>query len=174
MTPERVRRGVGPVVPVRGRAPRLAVSVLLLGGLLLLAGALAAPWLAAGSEIAGAVVHLLYRPLCHQLPERCPDLGHGPVALCARCIGLYAGGLAGLAIALLGRAWRPTFTALLLVAAPSIVDFGLGLVGLPSLPNLPRLLLALPLGAAVGSALAVATVDAFGASGNRSPRDTVE
>lgn len=174
MTPPRFRLRPGPVVPVRGRGPRLAVSVLLLGGLVFVAGALAVPSIADRWDAAGSAARLLYRPLCHQLPERCPDLGAGPVALCARCVGLYLGSLAGLAVGLLGRAWRPTFTALLVVAAPSVVDFLLGLVGLPSLPNLPRLLLALPLGAAVGSALAVAAADAFAGAANRRPRDTVE
>ncbi len=174
MTTARPRPVFGRVVRVRGRGPRLAVAVLLVGGLGFVAGALAVPWLGDHSGPIGGLARLLYRPLCHQLPERCPDLGHGPVALCARCIGLYVGGLAGLAVAVLGPAWRPTFTALLVVAAPSVVDFALGLVGLPSLPNLPRLLVALPLGAAVGSALAVAAADAFGTAGNRRPRDTVE
>ena len=44
----------------------------------------------------------------------------------------------------------------------AVLDFGLGVLGLPSLPNGPRLGLAVPLGAALGSALACAAADAFG------------
>lgn len=153
---------LGAPVRLAGRGPRLAVAVLTALAAMFLAGAVAAPWIAGPDPLAGGVLRLLYRPVCHQIPARCFDLGCGPLAVCARCSGLYLGGFAGLLAALLsGRAWRPTVTALALVAAPSVLDFGLGLVGLPSLANLPRFLLALPLGALLGSALACAAGDAF-------------
>lgn len=34
--------------------------------------------------------------VCHQLPERSFHLADAPLAVCARCLGLYIGGVAGL------------------------------------------------------------------------------
>ncbi len=145
--------------PVVGRG-RLAVALAALGAAVFLAGAVAAPWLAVDHGVASTLLQLAYRPLCHQLPDRCLDLGAGPVTVCARCLGLYLGGFLGLALpAVLGRTARLGLSALAVVAAPSVLDFGLGLVGLPSLANLPRLLLALPLGLVCGLLLARALVD---------------
>ena len=60
------------------------------------AGAVLAPWLASHHHTPGAILKLLYRPGCHQLADRCFDLGYGPFAVCARCVGLYLGGTLGL------------------------------------------------------------------------------
>lgn len=144
---------------IHGRR-RLAVAAAALAAAAFLAGAVGVPWFVGSSPIAGTVVRLFYHPLCHQLPERCLDLGAGPLAVCARCTGLYLGGFLGLLIpALVGRVPRLGLRTLAAIAAPSFLDFGLGLVGLPSLPNLPRLLLALPLGLACGLLLAQALAD---------------
>lgn len=34
--------------------------------------------------------------VCHQLPQRSFHLADAPIAVCARCLGLYIGGIAGL------------------------------------------------------------------------------
>jgi uncharacterized membrane protein len=49
---------------------------------------------------------LLFRPLCHGFPERCLTLFDVPMPICARCTGIYAGMLAGVAAALLFFAMR--------------------------------------------------------------------
>lgn len=41
---------------------------------------------------------LLFRTLCHGRPERCLYLFDVPMPICARCAGIYAGVLAGLAL----------------------------------------------------------------------------
>lgn len=48
---------------------------------------------------AGASHHwrLLFRLMCHGLPERSLTLFGTPMPLCARCVGIYAGMLAGIA-----------------------------------------------------------------------------
>jgi uncharacterized membrane protein len=41
---------------------------------------------------------LLFRTLCHGKPERCLELFHVPMPICARCAAIYAGMLGGLAL----------------------------------------------------------------------------
>ncbi len=39
---------------------------------------------------------LLFRMICHGIPERCLELSGVPMPICARCFGIYIGVLAGL------------------------------------------------------------------------------
>jgi uncharacterized membrane protein len=105
-------------------------------------------------------LRLAFRPACHQMTDRCLDLGAGVLPICARCSGLYAGGFAGLLMTLAaGRRFQFRFRWLVVAAAPSIVDFGLGLVQLPALPNWPRFVLALVPGFLAGLLLADAVCE---------------
>jgi hypothetical protein len=47
------------------------------------AGVVLAPWLTAHDSILGGWLRLLYRPGCHQIADRCLDLGFGPMAVCS-------------------------------------------------------------------------------------------
>ncbi len=103
-------------------------------------------------------LHWAYGPLCHQLPERSIAVGAGVQAVCARCSGLYLGGIAalafgGLAFRSVARRIRPIW--LLWALVPTVVDALLPWVGIKGLPNLPRLVLALPAGFVAGLFLAV-------------------
>jgi len=142
---------------------------------LFVAGMVAAPWLASRSGW-GVALHLAYRPMCHQMADRCFDLGAGPLAVCARCTGLYVGGLLGLWLPVLaGRTARLGLRTLVISAVPSVVDFALGVVGLPSLGNLPRAVLALPLGLVLGLLLARGLADLLAPRpSNRLDRDSVQ
>jgi len=71
------------------RGMRTPVTIALL---LLLAAALAAPWMA-GSPQGLAIYEALSRA-CHQQPERSWSLAGAPIAFCVRCLGVYAGALA--------------------------------------------------------------------------------
>jgi uncharacterized membrane protein len=103
---------------------------------------------------------LLYRPGCHQIAGRCLDLGFGPMAVCARCAGLYLGGtLALLATTILNRSIRPHPIWLLVVATPTILDFVASQLGLPSLGNWTRFAVALPLGLLAGLYLGDALIE---------------
>lgn len=98
---------------------------------------------------------LALKPTCHQIPERCLDLGAGPLPVCARCAGLYAGGLAGLLVSFVGgRRIRPGWKWLAAAAAPSVIDFALGLLDLPDLTNWPRFGFAFVPGLLLGLVLA--------------------
>lgn len=123
-------------------------------------GMVLAPWLEQRGSAVGSLLRLCYSPACHQMPERCLDLGLGPWAVCARCAGLYFGGLAGLFFgAVSGRRVRPQIPWIIAALVPSLVDFALAFSGLPSLSNWPRFLAALAPGFLVGLLLTDAIAD---------------
>lgn len=100
-------------------------------------------------------LRLAFGPACHQLTGRCLDLGAGPLPICARCAGLYAGGFAGLFLTLVsGRRLQPRLRWLAVAASPSVIDFLLGLLHLPTLANWPRFTIALLPGLVAGLLLA--------------------
>ena len=123
-------------------------------GLLALGLAVSAPALRAqGSPLLSQVVYKLFSGACHQIPERSFYLWGFPLAVCARCAGLYAGAAAGLlAYPLvrrpLARTDAPPRAWLLLAALPTAVDLLLGLTGLWENTHLSRFLTALLAGAA--------------------------
>lgn len=160
------------MTPSRGRW--LAIAMAAFGVLL----AIGPPALqTAGHPEAAFVGRLALSPVCHQAPERSILLWGFPAAVCARCLGIYAGFLAA---ALLGslRAATPRFhprpragslTAasrlsarllLALGAAPAALQWVLArLAGIdsPVDGNLPRAVTGLLLGAAVAAILPSAT-----------------
>jgi uncharacterized membrane protein len=134
-----------------GKQTRLVLAITSGLALLWTGGVVLAPWLAAQDSVLGGWLRLLYRPGCHQISDRCLDLGFGPLAVCARCMGLYVGGSLGLLwTALRNRPSRPRPVWLAVVAAPTILDFAAGQLGLPNLGNWTRFAVALPLGLLAG------------------------
>jgi uncharacterized membrane protein len=124
------------------------------------AGTVVAPWLEHAGIGAGSWLRLGYSPACHQLSDRCLDLGFGRLAVCARCAGLYLGGLLGLtAAAVFGARARPPLRWLLMASAPTLVDFTAAQLGLPGLPNWPRFLIAIGPGVVLGLLLADGITD---------------
>ncbi len=104
---------------------------------------IAAPLL--GRPAVYAAAHLV----CHQLPERTFHLAAGPLAVCARCLGLYLGAVAGGVSALLGaRLWRGdrARAALALAAAPTVLTVAAEWLLRWPLTNAIRFAAALPLG----------------------------
>ena len=145
----------------RGRRAVAWAGVL---ALVFVAGTFLAPVLMNVGNAWGALLHLVYAPLCHQMPERSLVLGAGTQAVCARCAGLYLGGVAGLwaGLLLLRRSrLRPRPWWLAVAIAPTLIDFALSWLGLPSLSNVPRLLLAIPAGVVAALFLAVGIEDLF-------------
>ena len=105
-------------------------------------------------------LRLALQPACHQITDRCLDLGAGTLPICARCAGLYTGGFAGLLVTLIGgRRLHFRLRWLVVAAVPSILDFILGLVHMPTLANWPRFTLALVPGLLAGLLLAAAVCD---------------
>lgn len=122
--------------------------------------ALAPPLLrAAGWPIASALTRLLFLPVCHQIPERAFHLLGAPLAVCARCIGCYAGFLAAcIAWRLAGPAPAPRTRWLAIAAAPAALQWLVASFGGPD-DNLLRGIS----GAIVGLAVALYIVPAFDA-----------
>jgi uncharacterized membrane protein len=86
--------------------------------------------------------------------------GH-PLAVCARCTGLYLGGFVGLSTCLLApagvrRRLRPRW---FFAALPTVADAALVGLGLPALTAVPRCAVALPAGMVAGLFLAAAIAD---------------
>lgn len=138
----------------------LAVAALLVG-LILLAPALRAR----GASLISYVLYGSFQMVCHQMPERSFHLDGHPLAVCARCFGLYAGALFGLLFYPLARSLRrvdvPHRNWLILAAVPTSVDFALGVLGLWENTHWSRFLTALTLGVASAFYIAPGLVDLF-------------
>jgi uncharacterized membrane protein len=88
--------------------------------------------------------------LCHQLPERSYFLAGHKLAICARCLGLYAGFTLMFLLYPLVRSMRvvttPPIKWLVLAALPLAVDFSLTFFGFWENTHTSRLLTGLLLG----------------------------
>jgi len=122
------------------------------------AGIFAAPVLVARGHAAGRWLRFAYAPLCHQLAGRSLEIAGEPLAVCARCTGLYLGGLAGLILAVAAgwgvRSPGPRRGWLLVALIPTALDGLLKVLG-----NVPRLGVALPAGFALGVFLGIGLND---------------
>ena len=136
-------------------APAIALSAIAWLGLLVAAPALSVP-------VAG-VLYAIGSLICHQIPERSFYLHGFQLPVCARCLGLYAGGAAGsVAAVFVARAFTarqaPMVTAI--AAVPTVitvaVEWGAGW----PVSNVVRAAAILPLGLAVAFVVvrAVATL----------------
>lgn len=75
----------------------------------------------------------LYSKICHGIGDRCFQIDGIPLHLCARCLGIYTGLLAGSLLALLARKQYPGFLSrwyLLLSFTPVAAHKMLELTGL--------------------------------------------
>ena len=108
--------------------------------------------LAHGQGTAAAVLYAAFAPVCHQLPARSFYLSGHPLAVCARCTGLYAGFALGAICYPLARSLRrvemPARVWLLVTGAPLALDFALGFFGLWANTHTSRLLTGALFGAA--------------------------
>lgn len=82
----------------------------------------------------------LYRPACHQMISRSLVWLGSPLAVCARCTGIYIGAFVGLiALGLMRRSAvreTPPRWVLFAAIAPAVIDFLAGFLGLAATPNL--------------------------------------
>ena len=118
----------------------LAVSA---GALIFLSLILLAPLaLAHGHPFLSNILYQGFSLACHQMPERSFHIEGHPLAVCARCFGLYTGFAAG-AVAypvarsvarrdVPGRAW------LIAATLPTAIDFALGFLGIWENTHLSR------------------------------------
>jgi uncharacterized membrane protein len=123
-----------------------------------------APWARAnGHTFLSTAAYGAFAGLCHQIPERSFHFEGFPLAVCARCFGLYAGAAAGVLLYPLARGLArrdaPARVWLLLAAAPSTLDFALGFFGFWENTHLSRFLTAVLLGACVAFYVVPAALD---------------
>jgi len=109
--------------------------ILAVGALLVLALVALAPVALANNH--PSVAWTIYRgfsKVCHQLPERSFFIDGHPLAVCARCTGLYAGFTAALVVYPLAVSLKRTFAPprkwLFLAALPLAIDFSLTFFGI--------------------------------------------
>ena len=119
------------------------------------------PRLAAMTYLAGALI-------CHQRPERSFYRNGAQYPVCARCLGVYAGGAIGILgyvmLAGIGRAPRTRAMrvlrstavprVLLIAALPTLVTVASAWAGLWDGSNLLRAALAIPLGVSLAAVIA--------------------
>jgi uncharacterized membrane protein len=150
--------------------PRFWLGVVTLAAFLVCAPVVLIPVVEIGGWPRASWLRLAFQPACHQITERCLDLGAGTLPICARCAGLYAGGFTGLLLTLIGGGrFRFRIRWLVIAAVPSILDFVLGLVHLPTLANWPRFTLALVPGLLAGLLLANAVCEIASPPGASTP-----
>ena len=124
--------------------------------LFLLTGAVAVTLLASLAPLLESVwVYLLFQAVCHQQGERALWIAGGPMAVCARCFGIYAGAV----LALLGKLpvrQRALAAASLLLAADVASEW----LGLRPAWATGRLLVGLLAGATAAPLVARAVLEA--------------
>lgn len=107
----------------------------LLGTLVWVGAIFLAPFLKSrSSDAAASFIYALFSPICHQIPGRCFYFHGFPLAVCGRCLGIYAGFLAGLAVYPFVRGFSrialPPGRLFILLSLPIGVDFIGGFLGL--------------------------------------------
>jgi uncharacterized membrane protein len=106
----------------------------LAGECLWLAAIIAAPYLRSRGSRWAPFLYACFSPICHQKPERSLWAFGYPLAVCARCSGIYLGALLGLLAYPFRRGFDglrlPRLTTLALVTAPIVFDAAGNILGL--------------------------------------------
>jgi uncharacterized membrane protein len=144
------------------RASRLVWGALSLLTLAFLGLVVAEPLLLARGYVqAAAVIHRAFGVLCHQIPERSFHLDNHPLAVCARCTGIYAGFALSVLCYPLVRSLRRVETPgrlwLVLACVPMAIDVGLDYFGIWTNTHFSRLVT----GAIFGAVCALFIVPGF-------------
>jgi uncharacterized membrane protein len=130
-----------------------------------------------GQGTAGWMIYRLFAPLCHQIPERSFYVAGHPLAVCARCTGVYAGFAACLFVYPLLRSLRRTDAPhrawLVAAALPTTLDFLVNFTGLWHNTHLSRVSTGALLGAGAVFFTLPGLIDIVQTFGrNLSPRST--
>ena len=105
------------------------VYYLTLGGIIIWLGVIfLAPYLRSQGSGLSAFAYSVFTPICHQIPSRSFHLFGQPLAVCARCLGIYFGALGGTGLYALingfSRLSLPKVRTFILVSIPIITDAG--------------------------------------------------
>ncbi|MDH5705244.1 MAG: DUF2085 domain-containing protein [Candidatus Aminicenantes bacterium] len=107
----------------------LLVYYLTLGGIIIWLGVIfLAPYLRSQDSSLSAFVYSVFTPICHQIPFRSFHLFGQPLAVCARCLGIYFGILGGTGLYPLINGFSklslPRVRIFIIVSLPMIADAG--------------------------------------------------
>lgn len=116
------------------RRPVLMWFIAAAGSLALMSLIIGAPLaLESGHPFWGLTIYRAFSHVCHQIPERSFFVAGHPFAVCSRCTGLYAGFAVATVVYPVVRSLRQTEAParkwLFLAAAPLVIDFSLGYLG---------------------------------------------
>jgi uncharacterized membrane protein len=156
------------IVSARASLARSVVAwaIITVAALLPVALIAAAPILESrGHTFLSLVIYKAFSHLCHQMPERSFFFHNHPLAVCARCSGLYAGfAIGSLTFPVFRSIYRPVTPNrvwLLLALVPTAVDFGLNLTGIVTNTHMSRVLTGALLGAVAALYVVPGFVDVF-------------
>jgi len=95
-----------------------------------------------GHESSANILYEMFGRVCHQNPERAFYVGGHPLAVCARCTGIYLGFAMGVLAYPIVRSLRrvdaPARKWLIWAAVPTVLDFSLGFLGILENSHLSR------------------------------------
>jgi uncharacterized membrane protein len=114
-----------------------------LGGCLVWIGAIIlAPYFRSLASPLYPFLYACFSPVCHQIPGRSFMLFGYPLAVCARCFGIYSGALGGLVLYPFRRGFAavrlPNIRIFLAVSAPIVLDTAANIVKIWNTPNALR------------------------------------
>lgn len=102
--------------------------------LLWFGGILLAPYLRSRASPWAGLVYSVYSPVCHQAAGRSLLCFGQPLAVCARCTGIYMGFGLGLVLYPFLRGWRrislPSSRVFVIVSTPIVLDTAANFLGL--------------------------------------------
>ena len=108
-----------------------------------LAALLAAPFFQSLGWRGARFLYACFAPVCHQDPGRTIFLWGAPLAVCARCLGIYLGFGLGLILYPFRRSFcsvqLPRLRSFIFASLPIAADFAANVLGLWSTPHLPRM-----------------------------------
>jgi len=114
------------------------------GTVLWLGAIIAAPYFRSRGFGGAGFLYACFAPVCHQTLSRSIFLWGFPLAVCARCFGIYLGFAAGILLYPFLRGFSsarlPSLKTFVLVSSPIVVDFAGNILRLWSTPHVPRLL----------------------------------
>ena len=131
---------------------RRRAAAVSLGPAALASAAMMAPYLAAsGYSLAALAIFWFFSPVCHQDPARSFWIFGAPVAVCARCLGIYLGAAVG---AFFGASQRAVLAAFAAAVVLNLAEWLTELAQLHGVWMAPRFVLGAALGAALGALVA--------------------
>ncbi|MBN2246773.1 MAG: DUF2085 domain-containing protein [Candidatus Aminicenantes bacterium] len=123
----------------------LVYIITMTGSLILLGLIFLAPYLKSLSDPAADLIYSLFSPLCHQIPSRSFAIYGFPLAVCARCLGIYLGFFLGTLIHPLISGFRnrevPSRAYLIFFSLPIIIDTAANFLRFWNTPGWIRLIL---------------------------------